>query len=253
MALRILSYNILAGGQDRLALIGNVIQKQQPDVAALLEARSRSNVEALAEQLGMSLTFGEANNIYQDHVVWLSRPQVIRAHNHRLAVFAKTLLEIEILWEGASLRLFATHLRAGQVQEREQHRVREMQAILGILHQLGNQPHILLGDLNTLHPTDQPDISAYISILRQRGEHTLNPQFPREVIPLLLEAGYIDCYRALHPTTAGYTTDTVHPALRIDYIFAAPLLAKRLHACNIVTGAEAEMASDHFPVWAEFR
>src|SRR5215472_12703184 len=60
----------------------------------------------------MSLTFGEANNIYQDHVAWLSRLQVIRTHNHRLPVFAKTLLEIEILWEGASLRLFATHLRA---------------------------------------------------------------------------------------------------------------------------------------------
>ncbi len=53
--------------------------------------------------------------------------------------------------------------------------------------------------------------------------------------------------------TAGYTTDTVHPALRIDYIFADPLLAKRLYACNVMTGAEAEMASDHFPVWAEFR
>ena len=253
LALRILSYNILAGGQDRLPLIGSVIQKQQPDVVALLEARSRSNAEALAGQLGMSLTFGEANNIYQDHVAWLSHLQVIRAHNHHLPVFAKTLLEIEILWEGASLRLFATHMRYGGDQEREQHRVREMQAILGLLDQVRNQPHILVGDLNTLHPADQPDIPAYLSILRQRGEHTLDPQFPREVIPLLLEAGYIDCYRALHPMTAGYTTDTAHPALRIDYIFANSLLARRLYDCNIVTGAEAEMASDHFPVWAEFK
>ncbi len=82
------------------------------------------------------------------------------------------------------------------------------------------------------------------------GEHTLNPQFPREVITLLLEAGYIDCYRALHPMTASYTTTG---SLRTDYIFAYPLLAKHLYACNIVTGAEAEMASDHFPVWAEFK
>jgi len=68
MALRILSYNILAGGQDRLPLIARVIQKQQPYVVALLEARNRSHAEALAEQLGKSLKFGEANNIYQDHV-----------------------------------------------------------------------------------------------------------------------------------------------------------------------------------------
>ena len=58
MTLRILSYNILEGGKDRLPLIGGVIQQQQPDVVALLEARSRSNVEALAQQLGISLTFG---------------------------------------------------------------------------------------------------------------------------------------------------------------------------------------------------
>jgi len=51
MALRILSYNILAGGEDRIPLIANVIQKQKPDVVALLEARSRSNAEALAKHL----------------------------------------------------------------------------------------------------------------------------------------------------------------------------------------------------------
>lgn len=56
MALRLLSYNILAGGEDRLSLIAGVIQQQHPDVVALLEARSRSNAEALAHQLGMHLT-----------------------------------------------------------------------------------------------------------------------------------------------------------------------------------------------------
>ena len=56
MPLRILSYNILAGGENRIPLIANVIQQQQPDVVALLEARSRPNAEALAQRLGMSLT-----------------------------------------------------------------------------------------------------------------------------------------------------------------------------------------------------
>lgn len=43
MTLRILSYNILAGGEGRLPLLLRVIKKQQPDVIALLEARSRSH------------------------------------------------------------------------------------------------------------------------------------------------------------------------------------------------------------------
>jgi endonuclease/exonuclease/phosphatase family metal-dependent hydrolase len=105
MTLRILSYTILAGGENRLPLIANVIQKQQPDVVALQEARSRSNAEALAHQLGMGFTFGEAHNTNKDHVVWLSRLPVIHTENHPLPILAKTLLEIEVLWKGMPLSL----------------------------------------------------------------------------------------------------------------------------------------------------
>jgi exodeoxyribonuclease III len=253
MALRVLSYNILKGGEDRLPLIANVIQKQQPDVVALLEARSRANAEALAQQLGMSLTLGEANNANKDNVAWLRRLHVIRAHNHRLPILAKSLLEINVPWEGVPLTLFATHLKAGQNAESEQRRVAEIQAILAILQTRGDQPHMLVGDLNTVHPADEPNLPEYLATLRERGEQAPHPQFPRQVIPFLLNAGYVDCYRALHPTTPGYTAHTDHPALRIDYIFASPSLARHLHACDVVTEGEAKIASDHFPVWTEFR
>ena len=252
MTLVILSYNILNGGEDRLPLIAHVIQKQRPDVVALLEANSRSNAEALARQLGMGLTFGEANSEF--HVAWLSRLPVIRTENHRLPVFTKMLLKIEILWEGTPFALFATHLRAGRDQESDQYRVAEMQTILDILRPLGDQPHVLVGDLNSLHPTDHPDVSTYLVTEPEEGEGNMREdQLSRQVIPFLLRARYVDCYRALHPTTPGYTYKLPTPALRIDYIFASPSLARRLHACNIVTGVEAEMASDHFPIWAEFK
>jgi exonuclease III len=253
MTLRILSYNILAGGEDRLPLITNVIQQQQPDVVVLLEARSRSNVETLAHQLGMSFTIGEANNAKKDNVVWLSRLPVLRTENHRLAVFAKTLLGIEILWNGSPLALLATHLKAGQNVESEQRRRAEMQAILGILNSHKNQLHMLVGDLNTIHPLDHPNVAAYAAVLKKRGEKSPKPQFPRKVIPLLLENGYVDCYRALHPATGEDTAYTAHHALRFDYIFASPPLAQHLSACDIVTEGDAQIASDHFPVWAEFK
>ena len=51
MTLRVLSYNILAGGEGRLSQITRVIQSQRPDVVALLEARSRPHVEVLARAL----------------------------------------------------------------------------------------------------------------------------------------------------------------------------------------------------------
>ncbi len=251
MALRLLSYNILAGGEGRLPLIISLIQKQQADIVALVEADSRDNAEVLAQQLGMSLIYGEGNG--KAHVAWLSHLPVIYAQNHPLPALAKTLLEIGILWEGATLPLFATHLKAGQNQEGEQRRVAEIRAILRYIHTLGDQPHLLVGDFNTIHPADQPNALAYMATQKARGEEPRDLQFPRQVIPFLLQAGYVDCYRALHPTTPGYTSHTDYPAVRVDYIFASPAVAKQLYACDLVTGPEAERASDHFPIWAELR
>ena len=39
----------------------------------------------------------------------------------------------------------------------------------------------------------------------------------------------------------------------IDFIFASPALAPRLHACDVVASGAVQTASHHFPIWAEFR
>lgn len=251
MTLRVLSYNILYGGEDRLSHIANVIEAQQPDVVALLEANSRANAEALAAQLGMQLTFGEANNEF--HIAWLSRLPLLKTENYRLPIFSKTLLKIEVAWRDTTLALFATHLQAGRELENDLYRVREMQAILTILQQHSHQPHLLAGDLNALHPQDQYNFALYLATAAEGEEKQMSPdQISRQVITLPLEAGYTDCYRALHPKLSGYTYALPTPALRLDYIFASPMLAPHLQACDIVTSAEAIVASDHLPLWAEF-
>src|ERR1700730_17103732 len=130
MPLRVLSYNIWYGGQDRLPLLADVIKQQQADVVALLEANSRSHAQQLADDLGMHLVFGEANSAF--HVAWMSRLPIVRWENHRLPVLYKTLLEIELCWDGFPLCLFAAHLHAGRWREDDEQRAREMQAILGV-------------------------------------------------------------------------------------------------------------------------
>lgn len=251
MVLRVLSYNILAGGEGRLPQLLRVIQNQQADVVALLEARSRPHLEVLARALKMDLVCGEANNGL-DHVAWLSRLPIVRAKDHRVPIFAKTLLEIEIVADGTPLILFATHLKAGRDWEKEQRRVAEVQAILEILQARAGQPHLLVGDLNSLHPQDQLDAALYLTTEPgERSDDLYDTQRRRALLPLL-SAGYVDCYRALHPTEAGYTYKLPTPGLRLDYMFASPDLAQRLAACEIVTGGEAETASDHYPIRAEF-
>jgi endonuclease/exonuclease/phosphatase family metal-dependent hydrolase len=243
MTLRVLSYNIREGGNERLPGIAAILRKQQPDAVALLEATSRANALTLAQDLEMQLVFGEANNGI--HVAWSSRLPIQRERNHRLAVLAKTLLEIEVAWAGAPLRLFATHL-ASRWDGRQP--VDEVPAILDVLHPLAGHPYLLVGDLNALTPGDPVGTP-------RRGEEKRGdalPAAPRRAIGLILDAGYVDCYRSLHPETPGYTYPSDAPWLRLDYILASPQMAARLWACDVVIGEEAERASDHFPIWAEF-
>lgn len=129
MALKILSYNIQEGGTGRLPAITSVIRRQQPDAVALLEVDEPPT--ALARDLDMRIAFGEGNSAY--HVAWLSRLPIRRSENHRLAALSKTLLEIEVDWEGVPLRLFATHL--GSRWDAHQP-VEEIPAILDTLHPL---------------------------------------------------------------------------------------------------------------------
>jgi exonuclease III len=102
----------------------------------------------------------------------------------------------------------------------------------------------LAGDFNAIHPDDP---------IGELPEGVMQGYIARRPIQVLLDAGYVDCYRMLNPETPGYTYSSFHPWLRLDYLFASPTLAGRLSACDVVTGAGAQHASDHLPVWAEFR
>jgi endonuclease/exonuclease/phosphatase family metal-dependent hydrolase len=76
---------------------------------------------------------------------------------------------------------------------------------------------------------------------------------PRGPIRLVLEAGYVDSYRRMHPGEEGFTCPAAVPAGRIDYIFASPDLVERLEDCHEIVegdGMPGRYASDHLAVTA---
>ena len=93
MALRVMTYNILEGGGERMPYVRDVIRGQNPDVIAIQEAKDRDLIESLARELDMRLVYGEANSAY--NVAWLTSCLSRRSQNHRLPVLRKTLLEVE--------------------------------------------------------------------------------------------------------------------------------------------------------------
>ncbi len=79
----------------------------------------------------------------------------------------------------------------------------------------------------------------------------------RWTIERLLKEGYVDCYRDVHPRARGLTCATWQLSARVDYVFATPDLATRVVGADVVGGRtwpdpDAAVASDHYPVVADF-
>jgi endonuclease/exonuclease/phosphatase family metal-dependent hydrolase len=222
-----MTWNIWNGGEGRLDAIERVLREQDADVVALQEANDRAAVETLGARLGLEVVYGEANSAFA--VAWLSRLPVAGAQNHRVPVLEKTLLEVEV----GDLRLFATHLAAGRTEADEPRRVAEVEAILA---QIGDG-HLLAGDFNAVHPGDE--IGA-----PPPEEQAPTDYVSRRPIELVLEAGFVDCYRELQPNSHGWTYLASHPWARLDYVFAR----RSAHRCEVVKA----QASDHFALVADF-
>ena len=116
-------------------------------------------------------------------------------------------------------------------------------------------PVILAGDFNVV-PTDR-DIYA----TRSYAKDALLQRAPRARFARLLEAGWRDAIRVLHPDAAIYTYWSYlrnrwprDAGLRIDHLLLSAPAAKRLVAAGVdraVRGKDG--ASDHAPVWVELR
>ena len=70
-------------------------------------------------------------------------------------------------------------------------------------------------------------------------------------IQTVVEAGYVDAFRRLHPSDPGLTLPTSDPHIRLDYVFVPEPEAGRVVACYVVKDPAAVGASDHFPVVAD--
>jgi endonuclease/exonuclease/phosphatase family metal-dependent hydrolase len=87
-------------------------------------------------------------------------------------------------------------------------------------------------------------------------DRVLGRMIERWVVPRLIAAGYVDCYRKLHPRAHGYTCATWLPAARVDYVFASGDAAGWVVGCDVMrgggrSGGDVGTASDHFPVVAD--
>ncbi len=292
--MRILTYNILIGGKERLEPLTTLIRSARPDVVGLVEATNADVVVELAKRLNMQFRLtGEGTRKRDWQVALLSRLPIIESTIHRRpAVFTRRHF-LEVTIEGADgkpLTLYVVHLtsQAHKGQRSVLVRRAETRELLHTMASHQGSPHLVMGDFNSIAPGDTIQVSklARHAIQRFEQDHTrkaplsirqralrtaarvlvnsrggsylldtIGPSYGRGGIDLILKAGYVDCFRQLHPREYGYTFPSSIPSLRIDYLFASPELATNLVSCEVISegdGIRGEQASDHLPVLAEF-
>lgn len=242
--LRLLTYNIRYGGKGREDLLISTITACAPDVVLLQEATRAPVVERLAAGTGMR----QWATFKRQSLGFLSRQPVQHFEWHRPRASRHAFLEV--VPAGTEVRLFGVHLSAVHAAWTERRRLNEVRALLRSIDREQAGLHVLAGDFNTLAPGELLDI--------RRLPHRLRPfvwlsggRIRWRTVQEVLDAGYVDAFRHLHPAAPGLTFPTDDPHVRLDYVFVPQEFADRVPSCEIWYENGAPTASDHFPLLAQ--
>jgi endonuclease/exonuclease/phosphatase family metal-dependent hydrolase len=241
---RLVSYNVRYGGQGREDDLSATIAACAPDVVLLQEATRPDVVERLARSTGMAQwgtsrrqSLGFLAKTRVDHFEW-HQP---RGSRHAF---------LEVVPAGGGVRLFGVHLSAVHAAWTERRRVLEVRALLRTVAAYADGFHVLAGDFNTLAPGELLDIRRLP--LRLRPFVWLSGGHIRwRTVQQVLDAGYVDAFRAARPGETGFTFPTWNPHLRLDYIFVPGAFVSQVTGCDVMHSDSAIRASDHLPLLAD--
>jgi exodeoxyribonuclease-3 len=179
---------------------------------------------------------------------FMSRLPIASHSWHRPRVSRHAFLEI--VPKGLAIRLFGVHLSAVFAALTERRRAFELRALIGAIQREQHGFHAVAGDFNTVAPGELFDFKA----LPQKVKATLwlsGGRIRWRTIQLMLDAGYADVFRSVHPEDPGLTLPTARPQVRLDYLFVPAPDLPRVTRCEVIRAPAAREASDHFPLLAE--
>jgi exodeoxyribonuclease-3 len=157
---------------------------------------------------------------------------------------------LELVPAGLPVRIFGVHLSAVFAALTERRRSIELRALIAAIAREQRGFHMVAGDFNTVAPGELLDVAA----LPQKVRATMwlsGGRIRWRTIQLMLDAGYVDVFRATHPADPGLTLPTSGPQVRLDYVFVPSADQPRVTRCEVIRTPPANEASDHFPLLAE--
>jgi endonuclease/exonuclease/phosphatase family metal-dependent hydrolase len=240
--IKLLSYNIRFGGTGREAKLAEVIRAVAPDLVVFQEATDTRVIERLAAATDMP--FQAARR--QHSIAYISRLEI--AHHEWHYTLGSRHPYMEIVPRNSSMRIFGLHLRARFSKWHERRRAAEIRALLKNIERHKEGFHVLVGDFNTLAPGELLNTHKMPHWIRAMV-WVSGRDIQRETVKIMLDGGYADSYRALHPEVKGYTFPTWDPHIRLDYAFTPANFIDRIKSCQVIDDRPAAAtASDHFPL-----
>lgn len=254
--MRLVSYNILDGGQGRADPLAEILLAQKPDIVGLVEADQPDVVARVAKRLGVQAFTARGKS---HAVAILTKWTLVETINHALLRPELTNCLLEALVRspaGDQWRLGLLHLHPHGKPEDEAIREREIGAVLDVFasHRAAGRPHLIAGDFNSNSPVQQIDPANCMPRTREEWEEN-GGMLPRTAIQKLLDAGYVETLAAARgaaATTEG-TFTTQFPGQRVDFVFAHGFAESAVTSAWVEHDRLARYASDHFPIGVEIR
>ncbi len=251
--LRIASYNILNGGEERLDKISTVIKKINPDICGILEAvGSQDKLKGVANDLGYKFfDIAIANSKY--NIAVLSKiPFTIKAIKTGIRhVILEATIENGLF---KNFGIFFVHLSPIS----EDDRLLETRELLQNVAKFSEA--IIMGDFNSLSPNDPYDQKELLQIFKKNNIIKYGTEKLRfDVIKKIESEGLVDTMNYLkHPFASTTPTpsnkDPNHSAnIRIDYAFLTKNIIKYFKKAEVFKNEVADMASDHYPLFIELQ
>jgi exodeoxyribonuclease-3 len=244
VSFRLLSYNIRHGGIGREEPLAAVISAYQPDLVIFQEATNEAVIDRLASRCGMA----ECGARPRTSLGFMSRRRVQHHAWHRPRLSRHAFLEIQPA--GVDFSVFGVHLSAVHAAWTERRRVFELGNLLRTIGTYDHGFHVLVGDFNTLAPGELLDIRKLPHRLRALVWLS-GGRIRWRTIEIVLNSGYVDGFRRLHPKETGLSFPVWDPHVRLDYVFLPSGHADCLVSCEVAQHPAAAKASDHFPLFAE--
>lgn len=262
MTLKVMTFNVLFGGQDRFEAILEVLRRVQPDVLVLQECLWWETGDRLQQVAGALGVPADASHIH----LGTSRPRGSGRRYHVALASRRPLREIQIhndprqighclvqcrLDLSDPVTFFGTHYDA----HHEDPRLVEARYLCDLLDPVTFREglYLLAGDLNSLSRRDPYPADLAEKLLAAGTDKYGHP--PRfSVLDTLESFGWIDTLYHRGPPSEWVTARRQNNGVRIDYrtdyILASPRMAERLISAEVVDVGEA---SDHHAVVATFR